>query len=93
MLETTHVALQDITLDKILDDSSRKVLNAEFPKIMQQVGIREESLDRFVISSLRIRLCTPSLLLRLVSPLLQLLGLCLSSCRHLLVEHGEADIL
>ena len=61
MLETTHVALQDITLEKILDDSSRKVLNAEFPKIMQQVGIREESLYRFVISSF-IRLCTPLLL-------------------------------
>lgn len=61
MLETTNVALQDITLEKILDDSSRKVLNAEFPKIMQQVGIREESLYRFVISSF-IRLCTPLLL-------------------------------
>ncbi|KAG6486571.1 hypothetical protein ZIOFF_055148 [Zingiber officinale] len=36
MLETTLVALQDITLDKVLDDNSRKVLYAEFPKIMQQ---------------------------------------------------------
>ncbi|CAL9153145.1 unnamed protein product [Musa hybrid cultivar] len=52
MLETTHVALQDITLEKILDDSSRKVLNAEFPKIMQQgfaylpAGICSSSMGR-----------------------------------------------
>ncbi|ERN07690.1 homeobox-leucine zipper protein HOX32 [Amborella trichopoda] len=36
MLETTLVALQDITLDKILDENGRKVLYSEFPKIMQQ---------------------------------------------------------
>ncbi|XP_042433529.1 homeobox-leucine zipper protein HOX32-like isoform X2 [Zingiber officinale] len=35
MLETTLVALQDITLEAILDDS-RKLLCLEFPKIMQQ---------------------------------------------------------
>ncbi|XP_064975723.1 homeobox-leucine zipper protein HOX32-like [Musa acuminata AAA Group] len=52
MLETTNVALQDITLEKILDDSSRKVLNAEFPKIMQQgfaylpAGICSSSMGR-----------------------------------------------
>ncbi|KAJ8435642.1 hypothetical protein Cgig2_012303 [Carnegiea gigantea] len=36
MLETTLVALQDVTLDKIFDESGRKSLCAEFPKIMQQ---------------------------------------------------------
>ncbi|URD89665.1 Homeobox-leucine zipper protein [Musa troglodytarum] len=36
MLETTLIALQDHTLEKILDDSGRKVLCSEFPKIMQQ---------------------------------------------------------
>ncbi|URE38388.1 Homeobox-leucine zipper protein [Musa troglodytarum] len=52
MLETTRVALQDITLEKILDDSSRKVLYAEFPKIMQQgfaylpAGICSSSMGR-----------------------------------------------
>ncbi|KAJ8466840.1 hypothetical protein OPV22_029392 [Ensete ventricosum] len=52
MLETTHVALQDIPLEKILDDSSRKVLYAEFPKIMQQgfaylpAGICSSSMGR-----------------------------------------------
>ncbi|KAL5577386.1 hypothetical protein UlMin_019085 [Ulmus minor] len=36
MLETTFVALQDIMLDKILDDAGRKILCSEFAKIMQQ---------------------------------------------------------
>ncbi|CAL5373803.1 unnamed protein product [Camellia sinensis] len=36
MLETTLVALQDITLEKILDDHGRKTLSSEFPQIMQQ---------------------------------------------------------
>ncbi|GMG98800.1 hypothetical protein Nepgr_000640 [Nepenthes gracilis] len=36
MLETTLVALQDVTLDKIFDESGRKALCADFPKIMQQ---------------------------------------------------------
>ncbi|KAG7019477.1 Homeobox-leucine zipper protein HOX32, partial [Cucurbita argyrosperma subsp. argyrosperma] len=36
MLETTLVALQDITLDKILEDAGRKILCSEFSKIMQQ---------------------------------------------------------
>ena len=40
MLETTLIALQDIALEKILDDSARKVLCSEFPKIMQQVSKR-----------------------------------------------------
>lgn len=37
MLETTLVALQDITLEKIFDDNGRKTLCSEFPQIMQQV--------------------------------------------------------
>jgi D-serine deaminase-like pyridoxal phosphate-dependent protein len=37
MLETTLIALQDISLEKILDDDGRKALCTEFPKIMQQV--------------------------------------------------------
>lgn len=36
MLETTLVALQDIMLDKILDEAGRKVLYSEFSKILQQ---------------------------------------------------------
>ena len=37
MLETTLVALQDIMVDKILDEAGRKILCSEFSKIMQQV--------------------------------------------------------
>ncbi|XP_042489481.1 homeobox-leucine zipper protein HOX32 [Macadamia integrifolia] len=36
MLETTLVVLQDIMLDKILNDAGRKMLCSEFSKIMQQ---------------------------------------------------------
>ncbi|CAN0911578.1 Homeobox-leucine zipper protein HOX32 [Linum grandiflorum] len=36
MLETTLVALQDIMLDKILDEAGRKTLFSEFSKIMHQ---------------------------------------------------------
>ncbi|KAK7312572.1 hypothetical protein VNO77_36521 [Canavalia gladiata] len=36
MLETTLVALQDITLDKIFDESGRKALCTDFAKLMQQ---------------------------------------------------------
>jgi len=38
MLETTLVALQDITLEKIFDDNGKKTLCTEFPQIMQQVN-------------------------------------------------------
>lgn len=37
MLETTLIALQDITLEKIFDDNGRKTLFSELPQIMQQV--------------------------------------------------------
>ncbi|KAI4316095.1 hypothetical protein L6164_024110 [Bauhinia variegata] len=36
MLETTLVALQDITLEKIFDDNGKKTLCSEFPQILQQ---------------------------------------------------------
>ncbi|XP_057799670.1 homeobox-leucine zipper protein ATHB-8 [Salvia miltiorrhiza] len=36
MLETTLVALQDITLEKIFNDDGKKTLFAELPQIMQQ---------------------------------------------------------
>ncbi|CAI0397866.1 unnamed protein product [Linum tenue] len=36
MLETTLVSLQDITLDKIFDESGRKALCGDFAKLMQQ---------------------------------------------------------
>lgn len=39
MLETTLVALQDITLEKIFNDNGKKTLFAELPQIMQQVYI------------------------------------------------------
>ncbi|KAI8004766.1 Homeobox-leucine zipper protein ATHB-15 [Camellia lanceoleosa] len=37
LLETTLVALQDITLERILDDHGKKTLFSELPQIMQQV--------------------------------------------------------
>ncbi|KAF2610946.1 hypothetical protein F2Q70_00013525 [Brassica cretica] len=36
MLETTLVALQDITLEKIFDNNGKKTLCSDFPQIMQQ---------------------------------------------------------
>lgn len=38
MLETTLVALQDISLEKIFDDHGRKNLCSEIPQIMHQVS-------------------------------------------------------
>ena len=38
MLETTLMALQDITLDKIFDESGRKALCSDFAKLMQEVS-------------------------------------------------------
>ena len=37
MMETTLVALQDISLEKILDHNGRKMLCSYFTQIMQQV--------------------------------------------------------
>ena len=46
MLETTLVTLQDIMLDKILDEAGRKILCSEFSKIMQQVNFSVSRLWR-----------------------------------------------
>ncbi|XP_051125901.1 homeobox-leucine zipper protein ATHB-14-like isoform X2 [Andrographis paniculata] len=52
MLETTLVALQDIMLEKILDEAGRKILLTEFAKIMNQgfaylpAGVCASSMDR-----------------------------------------------
>lgn len=40
MLETTLIALQDLTLDKIFDEPGRKALHAEVPKLMEQVHLQ-----------------------------------------------------
>lgn len=48
MLETTLVALQDITLDKIFDESGRKALCADFAKLMQQVTKSENFMHAVV---------------------------------------------
>lgn len=45
MLETTLLALQDIMLDKILDEAGRKVLLSEFSNIMQQVRLLPSYFD------------------------------------------------
>lgn len=37
MLETTLIALQDITLEKIFVDEGRKMICAELPHVIQQV--------------------------------------------------------
>ena len=42
MLETTLVALQDITLEKIFDESGRKALCSDFAKLMQQVKSKKK---------------------------------------------------
>ncbi|CAF1703547.1 unnamed protein product [Brassica napus] len=39
MLETTLVALQDIPLKKIFDESGRKALCSDFAKLMQQESV------------------------------------------------------
>jgi hypothetical protein len=39
MLETSLVALQDLTLDKIFDESGRKALFSEISKLMEVVQL------------------------------------------------------
>jgi len=59
MLETTLVALQDIMLDKILDEAGRKILCSEFSKIMQQVKfLFSWNSDEFLVPSLPIALAS-----------------------------------
>lgn len=52
MLETTLVALQDISLEKIFDDNGRKTLCSEFPQIMQQVSETFSDLHSYQICSI-----------------------------------------
>ena len=59
MLETTLVALQDIMLDKILDEAGRNILCSEFSKIMQQVKfLFSWNSDEFLVPSLPIALAS-----------------------------------
>ncbi|XP_028078130.1 uncharacterized protein LOC114280016 [Camellia sinensis] len=53
MLETTLVALQDITLEKIFDDHGRKTLCSEFPQIMQQAKKKMVELVHKIIEAKR----------------------------------------
>jgi len=53
MLETTLVALQDIMLDKVLDEAGRKILCSEFSKIMQQVIIIYLYIYKFIQFNLK----------------------------------------
>ena len=53
MLETTLVALQDIMLDKILDEAGRKVLLSEFSKIMQQVSLCTRIIGQSMLQELK----------------------------------------
>jgi homeobox-leucine zipper protein len=46
MLETTLVALQDITLEKIFDESGRKAICSDFAKLMQQVKNQNKNICR-----------------------------------------------
>ncbi|CAL0334501.1 unnamed protein product [Lupinus luteus] len=46
MLETTLVALQDIMLDKVLDEAGKKLICSEFSKIMQQVSGQKRKIER-----------------------------------------------
>lgn len=49
MMETTLVALQDIMLEKFLDEAGRNILFLEFPKIMQQVCFLDLILSTLLI--------------------------------------------
>lgn len=83
MLETTLVALQDIMLDKTLDESGRKALCSEFPKIMQQVFAF--SLWNFLPSYWKDHYLTWKLDF--------LIGLCSSTGGSVCVKHGEIGVL
>ena len=49
MLETTLLALEDLMLDKIVDEAGRKVLLSEFSKIMQQVRLLASYLIIYIL--------------------------------------------
>lgn len=88
MLETTLVALQDIMLDKVLDEAGRKILCSEFSKIMQQVTkvlifirlMHHSSLQFFILLNLNYFNFPIS-------------GLCLSASRDMCIKHEQASFL
>lgn len=60
MLETTLLALQDITLDKIFDEAGQKSLSSDFGKIMQQVEALSSSYNSYGLVCFKIMLCSRS---------------------------------
>lgn len=77
MLETTLVALQDITLEKIFDESGRKALCSDFAKLMQQVKKqKEKNLQKNIFDSLSEN-CLAST------------GICLFAFRNMCVDDGK----
>lgn len=85
MLETTLVALQDITLEKIFDDHGKKTLCSEFPQIMQQVSIL------FTVENLSYIIKDDHI--NVVNNIFVFLGICLSSRRHMPFEHGSTCLV
>lgn len=82
MLETTLVALQDISLEKIFDDNGRKTLCSEFPQIMQQVFI--SILWSFILTGfVQFRRLTG----------IFVSGFCVSSRRDMSLKHGETSFI
>lgn len=76
MLETTLVALQDITLEKIFDESGRKALCSDFAKLMQQVKKQKKNhLQINVFDSLSENSAST--------------GICLLAFRNLCVDDGK----
>lgn len=66
MLETTLVALQDISLEKIFDDHGRKNLCSEIPQIMHQVSQYEAIASFIPLLSIDFRTIYPFTLLKLL---------------------------
>lgn len=86
MLETTLVALQDVTLDKIFDDSGRKALFAEFAKIMQQV-INNNKRKKRKIMLMGFSSSSSSSCVKLYTCVV--LGICIFAGWDLHVNHGS----
>lgn len=87
MLETTLVALQDITLEKIFDDHGKKTLCSEFPQIMQQVHLLPSVLQwefLYIIKDEQLKVANNTFVF---------LGICLSSRRHMPFEHGPTCLV
>lgn len=98
MLETTLVALQDITLEKIFDESGRKALYDDFAKLMQQVVffprtslMLSERCREIGVS--QIALFLEIGILSLSVWFLGFSGIRLLAWRHLHVDNGAAHLL